>query len=137
MTTLLLPHSQLNESLDFAIKLGATTCLVEGHRRFNVCRALHVHGPILALRLGLGGDCSWTGCVPSKALIKVAKAAYHTRNAAKYGIQGVPDAGAVKADMGKVCDYVQSKPYHDVVPRMLDKLYQAPFKRSTPTRRRR
>eukprot|EP00045_Choanoeca_perplexa_P020974 m.5453 g.5453 ORF g.5453 m.5453 type:complete len:492 (+) comp7686_c0_seq1:111-1586(+) len=87
---------------DFAIKLGASTCLVEGHR--------------------LGGDCSWTGCVPSKALIKVAKAAYHTRHAADYGIMGVPDAGAVKADMNKVCDYVQNtiqKVYSHETPEVL------------------
>jgi len=47
-------------------KLGKKTALVEKHR--------------------IGGDCLWTGCVPSKALLKAAKVANYTRNAEKYGI---------------------------------------------------
>ena len=47
-------------------KLGKKTALVEKHR--------------------IGGDCLWTGCVPSKALLKAAKVANYTRNAGKYGI---------------------------------------------------
>src|SRR5438105_15584350 len=34
----------------------------------------------------LGGDCLWTGCVPSKALIKSARAAYAMRNADRYAL---------------------------------------------------
>lgn len=34
----------------------------------------------------LGGDCTWTGCVPSKALLKVARIAHSIRTAHKYGI---------------------------------------------------
>ncbi len=37
----------------------------------------------------LGGDCLWTGCVPSKALIASAKVAHHMRTADRYGITGV------------------------------------------------
>ncbi len=33
-----------------------------------------------------GGDCLWTGCVPSKALLRAAHAAADTRGAARYGI---------------------------------------------------
>ncbi|MFB3042280.1 MAG: FAD-dependent oxidoreductase, partial [Candidatus Poribacteria bacterium] len=47
-------------------KLGKKTALVEKHR--------------------LGGDCLWTGCVPSKALLKSAKIANYMREAKKYGI---------------------------------------------------
>ena len=40
----------------------------------------------------LGGDCLWTGCVPSKALIAAAKAAHHMRTADRFGITSVePD----------------------------------------------
>jgi pyruvate/2-oxoglutarate dehydrogenase complex dihydrolipoamide dehydrogenase (E3) component len=37
----------------------------------------------------LGGDCLWTGCVPSKALIASAKVAHHMRVADRYGIRAV------------------------------------------------
>ena len=37
-------------------------------------------------RDALGGDCLWTGCVPSKALIASAKLAYQMRNAAALGL---------------------------------------------------
>jgi pyruvate/2-oxoglutarate dehydrogenase complex dihydrolipoamide dehydrogenase (E3) component len=66
----------------FAVQLGAKVALVENHR--------------------IGGDCTWTGCVPSKALLKVAKVAHIVRTSAQYGIA----APAPVTDMGKVCDYV-------------------------------
>jgi len=34
----------------------------------------------------LGGDCTWTGCVPSKTLLSCAKAAFMVKNAKKYGV---------------------------------------------------
>ncbi|WP_420463732.1 dihydrolipoyl dehydrogenase family protein [Candidatus Palauibacter sp.] len=37
----------------------------------------------------LGGDCLWTGCVPSKALISSARVAHHFRHAAAHGLRGV------------------------------------------------
>ena len=64
-------------------KLGKKTALVEKHR--------------------IGGDCLWTGCVPSKALLKAAKVANYTRNAEKYGI-AVSDA---MPDWQRVMKYVQ------------------------------
>jgi len=35
----------------------------------------------------LGGDCLWTGCVPTKALVATAKLAHQMRNAAAYGLE--------------------------------------------------
>ena len=61
-------------------KLGKRTALVEKHR--------------------IGGDCLWTGCVPSKALLKAAKVATYIRNAEKYGVaatDGTPDWQRVMA----------------------------------------
>lgn len=46
--------------------LGARTLLVERHR--------------------LGGDCTWTGCVPSKTLLKAAHVAQQVRQAGRYGL---------------------------------------------------
>ena len=34
----------------------------------------------------VGGDCLWTGCVPSKALLAAGKVAHHVRTAANFGI---------------------------------------------------
>ncbi|OYT69537.1 MAG: hypothetical protein CFK52_13485 [Chloracidobacterium sp. CP2_5A] len=67
----------------FAAQLGAKVALVEKHR--------------------IGGDCTWTGCVPSKALLKVAKVAHEARQASHYGIVAEPP----RADMARVRAYVQ------------------------------
>ena len=64
-------------------KLGKKTALVEKHR--------------------IGGDCLWTGCVPSKALLKVAKVANYIRNAEKYGIGVQGNA----PDWQRVMNYVR------------------------------
>ncbi|MBA3381673.1 MAG: FAD-dependent oxidoreductase [Actinobacteria bacterium] len=43
-------------------------------------------------RSRVGGDCLWTGCVPSKALLASAKIAHHLRTADRFGIAAVePD----------------------------------------------
>lgn len=43
-------------------------------------------------RARVGGDCLWTGCVPSKALLAAGKVAQHMRTADEFGIRGVsPD----------------------------------------------
>ncbi len=68
----------------FATQLGAKVALVEKNR--------------------IGGDCTWTGCVPSKALLKAAKVAHEIRTAAQYGIR----AGAPITDMSAVREYVRS-----------------------------
>ena len=38
----------------------------------------------------LGGDCTWTGCVPSKTILKGAKVAQMLRNAGHYGLVDRP-----------------------------------------------
>ncbi len=67
----------------FAARLGARVVLIEKHR--------------------VGGDCTWSGCVPSKALLKAAKVAHECRTSSVYGIQAPPP----QADMAKVRDYVR------------------------------
>jgi pyruvate/2-oxoglutarate dehydrogenase complex dihydrolipoamide dehydrogenase (E3) component len=67
----------------FAARLGARVALIEKDR--------------------IGGDCTWTGCVPSKALLKAAKVAHETRTAARYGI----DVGPAAVDMARVREYVR------------------------------
>ncbi|HUF07947.1 MAG TPA: FAD-dependent oxidoreductase [Rhodothermales bacterium] len=41
---------------------------------------------LLIERSRLGGDCTWTGCVPSKTLMKAAKVAHQMRHAEHYGL---------------------------------------------------
>jgi pyruvate/2-oxoglutarate dehydrogenase complex dihydrolipoamide dehydrogenase (E3) component len=53
---------------EVAAKMGVKAALVERNR--------------------VGGDCLWTGCVPSKALLASAKAAHTIRHADKYGLIG-------------------------------------------------
>jgi len=55
----------------------------------------------------MGGDCTWTGCVPSKAIIKSAEVAHYVRNAKKYGVDtGKDDSTEVQVDMKAVKDRV-------------------------------
>jgi pyruvate/2-oxoglutarate dehydrogenase complex dihydrolipoamide dehydrogenase (E3) component len=63
--------------------LGARVALVERHR--------------------LGGECLWTGCVPSKALLACARAAADACAAGAYGVQ----ASAIKIDFEQVMNHVR------------------------------
>lgn len=67
----------------FAAQLGAKVALIEKNR--------------------IGGDCTWTGCVPSKALLKAAKVAHEVRTASRYGVT----AGPPIVDMSAVREYVR------------------------------
>ena len=51
--------------------LGAKTALIEHHL--------------------LGGDCTWTGCVPSKTLLHAARLTHQIRAAARIGIRATPE----------------------------------------------
>jgi pyruvate/2-oxoglutarate dehydrogenase complex dihydrolipoamide dehydrogenase (E3) component len=68
----------------FAAQLGAKVALVERNR--------------------IGGDCTWTGCVPSKALLKAAKVAHEVRTASRYGVI----ASTATINMSAVRQYVRS-----------------------------
>jgi len=70
-------------ALDFGLALGARCALIEKER--------------------IGGDCTWTGCVPSKSLLRVARNAREVRSAAQFGII----VGEPTVDMPGVRDYIQ------------------------------
>lgn len=66
-----------------AAGLGARVALVEKHR--------------------IGGDCTWTGCIPSKTLIRAAKVAHESRRSRELGMPMDPSA---RVDMSRVRDWV-------------------------------
>lgn len=61
----------------------------------------------------MGGDCLNTGCVPSKALIRSAKAADTLRHANRYGLESVPVKGSFKTIMDRVQRVVAQVEPHD------------------------
>ena len=67
-----------------AVELGAKVLLIESERT--------------------GGDCLWTGCVPSKALIAVAERAWAQQGSLSMGIANHP----LELDFKQVMRYVQS-----------------------------
>ncbi len=73
----------------FAAQLGAKVALVEKNR--------------------IGGDCTWTGCVPSKALLKAAKVAHEVRTASRFGITANPPAVEMTSVRAYVRQAIRSK----------------------------
>ncbi|MEM7115061.1 MAG: FAD-dependent oxidoreductase [Chloroflexota bacterium] len=70
---------------EFAAQLGAKVALVEKNR--------------------IGGDCTWVGCVPSKALLHAGKVVQTAKTAVRYGIETT----TAKADMTAVHQSIQQK----------------------------
>ncbi len=74
---------------DFALKLGARVVLIEKDR--------------------IGGDCTWSGCVPSKSLIKAALVAHAVGQAARFGVgaeAGPTDMPAVRAWLNSTIQHI-------------------------------
>jgi pyruvate/2-oxoglutarate dehydrogenase complex dihydrolipoamide dehydrogenase (E3) component len=79
-----------------AVKLGARVALIEKN--------------------ALGGDCLWTGCVPSKALIRSARFAREMRQAQIYGFAPVTpnfDGNSFAAITGRVRRVIETVGHHD------------------------
>lgn len=61
----------------------------------------------------MGGDCLNTGCVPSKALIRIAHAAYEIRTAARFGLDADPPAVRFDRVMARVREVIAEIAPHD------------------------
>lgn len=59
---------------------------------------------LLVEREHTGGDCLWTGCVPSKALIAAASSVANARDSAKFGVS----ATGIRVDFPAVMRHVRS-----------------------------
>lgn len=74
-----------------AARFGASTLLVEAHR--------------------MGGDCLWTGCVPSKSLIAAADVAARARDGERLGVH----VDGVRVDFAAVMSHVHAA-IHEIEP---------------------
>jgi pyruvate/2-oxoglutarate dehydrogenase complex dihydrolipoamide dehydrogenase (E3) component len=59
-------------------------------------------GSALVEKAALGGDCLWTGCVPSKALLASARLAHAMRHADRFGLQAASPAQAFSSVMERM-----------------------------------
>ena len=55
----------------------------------------------------IGGDCTWTGCAPSKTLLKVARVAHEIRTAHRYGLSAAEPVVDLKSVMSHVRSAVE------------------------------
>jgi pyruvate/2-oxoglutarate dehydrogenase complex dihydrolipoamide dehydrogenase (E3) component/uncharacterized membrane protein YdjX (TVP38/TMEM64 family) len=65
----------------------------------------------------MGGDCLNTGCVPSKALIRTAKAVHEAQHAEKYGLNNMEPTFDFKTVMQRVHGIIKAIEPHDSVER--------------------
>jgi pyruvate/2-oxoglutarate dehydrogenase complex dihydrolipoamide dehydrogenase (E3) component len=72
------------ENFDVVVIGGGTAGLVTASGCARLGRKV-----ALIEREALGGDCLWTGCVPTKALVASAKLAHQMRHADAYGLEPV------------------------------------------------
>ncbi|MGZ8711259.1 MAG: dihydrolipoyl dehydrogenase family protein [Thermoanaerobaculia bacterium] len=72
------------ESFDVVVIGGGTAGLVTASGCARLGRKV-----ALIEREALGGDCLWTGCVPTKALVASAKLAHQMRHADAFGLEPV------------------------------------------------
>ncbi len=69
---------------DFAARLDRKVTLVERHR--------------------VGGDCTWTGCIPSKTILNTASVAHDMRHAERFGLM----PASPQVDLAAVMNHVRS-----------------------------
>ncbi len=74
----------------------------------------------LVERNRMGGDCLNTGCVPSKSLLRAARAAHEMRTADRFGIQGVVPEVDFAAVMARVQSVIRTIEPKDSVERYTD-----------------
>ena len=68
-------------------------------------------------KLKMGGDCLYTGCVPSKALIRSAKFLHEANNSKKYGVEKCEAQFSFSAVMERVQNVISKIEPHDSVER--------------------
>jgi pyruvate/2-oxoglutarate dehydrogenase complex dihydrolipoamide dehydrogenase (E3) component len=88
----------VSAAYDLAVIGGGTAGLVAAQT------AAAQHKRVLLISEGpLGGECTWNGCVPSKALIEAAAVYHSAATAARFGVR----VGTLSLDFAAVMDRVQ------------------------------
>jgi pyruvate/2-oxoglutarate dehydrogenase complex dihydrolipoamide dehydrogenase (E3) component len=98
----------MHESFDVVVIGGGTAGLVSASGCARLGRRV-----ALIEREALGGDCLWTGCVPTKALVASAKLAHQMRNAAAFGLEPVTPKLSPRSIMDSMRAQRQSISRHD------------------------
>ncbi len=99
----LAPSTSPDEPWDLLVVGGGTAGIVGAKTAARLGARV-----LLVERERTGGDCLWTGCVPSKALLAAAGVAASARNGHRLGIE----VAEVSVDFARVMDHVRSAIQH-------------------------
>ncbi|MEO6882212.1 MAG: FAD-dependent oxidoreductase [Mycobacteriaceae bacterium] len=95
----MIPAAPDGRAFDLAVIGGGTAGIVAARTAARFGASV-----LLVERNRTGGDCLWTGCVPSKALLAAAHAAAAARSAARLGVH----TGRVRVDFSEVMAHVHA-----------------------------
>lgn len=98
----------MSDQFDVVVIGGGTAGLVTASGCARLGRKV-----ALIEREALGGDCLWTGCVPTKALVASAKLAHQMRNANLFGLEPVVPRVSPKAIMDSMREQRRLISRHD------------------------
>jgi pyruvate/2-oxoglutarate dehydrogenase complex dihydrolipoamide dehydrogenase (E3) component len=98
----------MSESFDIVVIGGGTGGLVTSSGCARLGRKV-----ALIEKEALGGDCLWTGCVPTKALVATAKLAHQMRHAATWGLEPVTPRLSPKSVMDSMREQRRLISRHD------------------------
>jgi pyruvate/2-oxoglutarate dehydrogenase complex dihydrolipoamide dehydrogenase (E3) component len=98
----------MSETYDVIVLGGGTAGLVTASGCARLGRRV-----AMIEREKLGGDCLWTGCVPTKALVASARLAHQMRHAAAYGLEPVTPRISPKSIMDSMREQRRVISRHD------------------------
>jgi pyruvate/2-oxoglutarate dehydrogenase complex dihydrolipoamide dehydrogenase (E3) component len=98
----------MTEKFDIVVIGGGTAGLVTASVAARLGRKV-----AMIEREALGGDCLWTGCVPTKALVASAKLAHQMRHAGAYGLEPVTPRVTPKSVMDSMREQRRIISRHD------------------------
>lgn len=105
----------MSESFDVLVIGGGTAGLVTASGCARLGRRV-----ALIEKAALGGDCLWTGCVPTKALVASARLAHQMRTAERWGLPAVDPQISPRAVMESMREARRATAVHDDPQRFRD-----------------